>query len=89
MKRKSALVLGNGLMGFGLFMMIAGLVCSVLNQLPHFDLNPLFANGAIMGIFVGALLWLTGARLGGHERITDRYWWIRRFDSRCRRTSHH
>lgn len=27
-----------------------------------------------MGIFVGALLWLAGARIGGHEEISNRYW---------------
>ncbi|XBS68110.1 stress-induced protein YchH [Acerihabitans sp. KWT182] len=89
MKRKSALMMGNGLMGLGMVMMIAGLACSVVNQLPQLDMNPLLANGAIMGIFVGALLWLTGARIGGHERVTDRYWWLRKYDNRCRRTGHH
>lgn len=89
MKRKTSLMLGNSLMGFGMVMMIAGLACSVLNQLPQLHFTTLVAHAAIMGIFIGALLWLTGARLGGHERVSDRYWWVRRYDERCRRSEHH
>ncbi|MEA9391043.1 stress-induced protein YchH [Acerihabitans sp. TG2] len=89
MKRKSALFCGNGLMGLGMLMMIGGLACSVLNQLPQLNFSTLIAHGAIMGIFIGALLWVAGARMGGHEHISDRYWWHRRFDERCRRTGHH
>jgi len=89
MKRKSALLCGNGLMGFGMIMMLGGLACSVLNQLPQLHFPMLIAQGAIMGIFIGALLWVAGARMGGHEGISDRYWWHRRFDDRCRRTGHH
>jgi hypothetical protein len=42
-----------------------------------------------MSIFVGALLWLAGARIGGHERVADRYWWVRHFDKRCNRNTRH
>ncbi|TCV99685.1 stress-induced protein YchH [Biostraticola tofi] len=87
MKRKSATLLGNGLMGAGMIMMIAGIACSVLNQLPQFHFTTIVAHGAIMGIFIGALLWLTGARIGGHQQISDRYWWHRHYDERCRRHS--
>jgi len=89
MKRKSALLCGNGLMGVGMLLMIVGLACSVLNQLPQLHFTTLIAHGAIMGIFIGALLWVAGARMGGREGVSDRYWWHRRFDARCRRTGHH
>ncbi|MEG2041001.1 MAG: DUF2583 family protein, partial [Hafnia sp.] len=44
-----------------------------------------FAHGAVLSIFVGGILWLAGARVGGHEQISDRYWWVRHYDKRCRR----
>ncbi|WP_213703770.1 DUF2583 family protein, partial [Klebsiella aerogenes] len=34
------------------------------------------------------VLWLAGARVGGHERVSDRYWWVRHYDKRCRRDQH-
>lgn len=89
MKRRNASLLGNFLMGLGLAVMIAGVGCSVLNQLPQFNLPGMFAQGAVFGIFVGAVLWLTGARVGGREQVCDRYWWLRRYDKRCRRDHHH
>ncbi|HAT1570630.1 TPA: stress-induced protein YchH [Kluyvera cryocrescens] len=91
MKRKNASLLGNVLMGLGLIVMVVGVGYSILNQLPQLNLPQFFAHGAILSIFVGAVLWLTGARVGGHERISDRYWWVRHYDKRCRRndnTSH-
>ncbi|NYY74748.1 hypothetical protein DMH88_18640 [Escherichia coli] len=27
-----------------------------------------------------------GARAGGHEQMCDRYWWVRHYDKRCRRS---
>ena len=41
-----------------------------------------------VSIFVGAVLWLAGARIGGHEQVSDRYWWVRHYDKRCRRNQH-
>lgn len=38
MKRKNASMLGNVLMGLGLFVMVVGVGYSILNQLPQFDL---------------------------------------------------
>lgn len=38
MKRKNASMLGNVLMGLGLFVMVAGVGYSILNQLPQLDL---------------------------------------------------
>lgn len=38
MKRKNASILGNVLMGLGLFVMVAGVGYSILNQLPQLDL---------------------------------------------------
>ena len=68
MKRKNASLLGNVLMGLGLVVMVVGVGYSILNQLPQLNLPQFFAHGAILSIFVGAVLWLAGARIGGHEQ---------------------
>lgn len=73
----------------GLVVMISSIIFSVLNQLPSIQMPALLAQGAILGIFIGALLWLAGARVSGRERIEDRYFWHRHYDERCRRTPHH
>ena len=44
MKRKNASMLGNVLMGLGLFVMVAGVGYSILNQLPQLDLPQYFAH---------------------------------------------
>ena len=60
MKRRNASLLGNVLMGLGLVVMVVGVGYSILNQLPQLDLPQFFAHGAILSIFVGAVLWLGG-----------------------------
>ncbi|EOG6039078.1 stress-induced protein YchH [Salmonella enterica subsp. enterica serovar Agona] len=85
MKRKNASLFGNVLMGLGLVVMVVGVGYSILNQLPQFNLPQFFAHGAILSIFVGAVLWLAGARVGGHEQVSEKYWWVRHYDKRCRR----
>ncbi|WP_439740552.1 stress-induced protein YchH [Enterobacter cloacae] len=73
MKRKNASLLGNVLMGLGLFVMVAGVGYSILNQLPQLDLPQYFAHGAVLSIFLGAVLWLAGARVSGHEENDSRW----------------
>ncbi|MBS0847176.1 stress-induced protein YchH [Citrobacter sp. JGM124] len=85
MKRKNATLCGNILMGCGLLVMAAGVIGAVANHLPQFNIPAIVASGAVLGIFVGAVVWLAGARLSGHEQVSDRYWWIRHFDKRCRK----
>jgi vacuolar-type H+-ATPase subunit I/STV1 len=68
MKRKNASLLGNVLMGLGLVVMVVGVGYSILNQLPQLDLPQFFAHGAILSIFVGAVLWLAGARMAVMNR---------------------
>jgi len=80
---------GNALMIVGLIVMVSSIFFSVLNQLPSIQMPALLAQGAILGIFIGALLWLAGARVSGREKIEDRYFWHRHYDKRCRRTPHH
>ncbi|PVZ83976.1 hypothetical protein C9426_24920 [Serratia sp. S1B] len=84
MKRKNADIIGNVLMGLGMVVMVAGVGYSILAEVSQFDLPQFFAHGALASIFVGALLWLAGALIGGHEKVADRYWWIKHFDKRCR-----
>ncbi len=83
---QNASLLGNVLMGLGLVVMVVGVGYSILNQLPQFNMPQYFAHGAVLSIFVGAILWLAGARVGGHEQVCDRYWWVRHYDKRCRRS---
>lgn len=89
MRRHRASLLGNILMGAGLVVMVGGIASTILNQLPQFHMPQFFAHGALFGIFIGALLWLAGARIGGHEKVADRYWWVRNFDKRCKRDTRH
>lgn len=65
MKRKNASLLGNVLMGLGLVVMVVGVGYSILNQLPQFNMPQYFAHGAVLSIFVGAILWLAGAVQNG------------------------
>lgn len=87
MKRKTAGRLGNVLMGLGLVTMVVGVGYSILAEVTQFGLPQFFAHGAVMSIFVGALLWLVGARIGGREEVADRYWWVKHFDKRCTRNN--
>lgn len=89
MKHQHCRKAGNVLMIVGLIVMVSSIIFSVLNQLPSIQMPALLAQSAILGIFIGALLWLAGARVSGRERIEDRYFWHRRYDARCRRTPHH
>ncbi|EIB99063.1 MULTISPECIES: stress-induced protein YchH [Pantoea] len=91
MKHHHCRVAGNTLMVLGLVTMVLGVGFSIMNQLPALDLPQSLAQGAIFSIFIGALLWLVGARVSGREKIEDRYYWVRHYDQRCRRShnSHH
>lgn len=91
MKHQHCRVAGNSLMVLGLVTMVLGVGFSILNQLPTLDLPQILAQGAILSIFIGALMWLVGARISGREKIEDRYYWLRHYDKRCRRShnSHH
>jgi len=91
MKHQHCRVAGNSLMVLGLITMVLGVGFSIMNQLPTLDLPQFLAQGAILSIFIGALMWLVGARISGREKIEDRYYWLRHYDKRCRRShnSHH
>lgn len=89
MKHQHCRVAGNVLMVVGLAVMVLGVGYSIINQLPSLHLPQFLAHGAMFSIFIGALLWLAGARVSGREKIEDRYFWHRHYDKRCQRTSHH
>ncbi|NBB56042.1 stress-induced protein YchH [Pantoea vagans] len=91
MKHQHCRVAGNSLMVLGLVIMVLGVGFSIINQLPTLDLPQFLAQGAILSIFIGALMWLVGARISGREKVEDRYYWLRHYDKRCRRShnSHH
>ncbi|WP_034919116.1 MULTISPECIES: stress-induced protein YchH [Erwinia] len=87
MTRKNANLAGNALMILGLVIMVGSVGSAILNQLPQLQMPQLMVNGAVFGIFVGALLWLVGARISGREKVCDRYYWLRHYgDKRCRRS---
>lgn len=87
MRRKNAILTGNVLMGLGLITMIAGTGYVIVSQLPSIQLPDYIAHGAVFSIFAGAILWLAGARISGHEKVTDHYYWLKHCDDRCRRRS--
>ncbi|CDG47522.1 stress-induced protein YchH [Serratia symbiotica] len=84
MKRRHVEKVGNFFMGLGLVVMISGGGYSILAEVSQFNLPPLYAQGAIRSIFIGALIWLVGARIGGREQVAERYWWINHVDKHCR-----
>lgn len=88
MKRKNAVVFGNVLMGIGMVLMVGGIAFTIISQLPELNLPHYLTYFDLMAIFVGAIAWLVGARIGGHEEVADRYWWVKHFDKRCRRQRH-
>nr|WP_113865184.1 stress-induced protein YchH [Brenneria salicis]NMN91716.1 uncharacterized protein DUF2583 [Brenneria salicis ATCC 15712 = DSM 30166]RBP65774.1 uncharacterized protein DUF2583 [Brenneria salicis ATCC 15712 = DSM 30166]RLM31814.1 hypothetical protein BHG07_03160 [Brenneria salicis ATCC 15712 = DSM 30166] len=88
MKRKNAILLGNALMGIGMVLMIGGIGYSIISQLPKFNVPNFMIYIDLVGIFAGAIFWLVGARVSGHEEVADRYWWVKHFDKRCRRQRH-
>lgn len=77
MKRKTAFFIGNILMGFGLVTMIGSFVLNLASHVFGLNLPDAITMGSLFGIFVGAMIWLAGARLGGREKIADRYWLIK------------
>lgn len=91
MKHQHCRMAGNSLMVLGLVTMVLGVGVSITNQLPTLNMPQILAQGAILSIFIGALLWLVGARVSGREKVEDRYYWLRHYDKRCRRSpnSHH
>ncbi|KFK94327.1 MULTISPECIES: stress-induced protein YchH [unclassified Serratia (in: enterobacteria)] len=89
MKRRNAGLMGNVLMGLGMVVMVVGVGYSILAEVSQLNLPQFFAHGAVMSIFIGALLWLVGARIGGREQVADRYWWVKHFDKRCKNNQHH
>ncbi|MFP1721493.1 stress-induced protein YchH [Lonsdalea quercina] len=86
MKRKHAVMTGNLLMSVGLVLMVASVGYAIISQLPGWHLPGSGRYLDLMGIFSGAIVWLIGARLGGRDTVSDRYWWVKHFDKRCRRT---
>jgi len=82
MKRKQSFLLGNCLMVTGMAIMVISIAYNICNHV--FQLNPpeYLAEISLISLFIGALIWLAGARVSGHEGIADRYWWLRNFDER-------
>ena len=81
MKRKNASLLGNVLMGLGLVVMVVGVGYSILNQLPQFNMPQYFAHGAVLSIFVGAILWLAGGFTDLESRLEGKRIVILKWDA--------
>lgn len=78
MKIKFTSKIGNGFMGIGMCTMLIGFTLSILSYVPEVGLSMSYAQGAIIGIFLGAFIWLVGVRISGTECIVDKYWAVRR-----------
>lgn len=89
MKYKHAFAVGNFLMAVGMVTMLSSLGYTLMSHIFTLGLPDVFATLSLMGIFVGALVWLAGARIGGRETVAERYWWLRNHDERYRRRTNH
>lgn len=86
MKRKLSLLLGNLLMVVGMLLMVGSMAFTVGVLIFALPLPDIYSEASLMGIFIGALVWLSGAGLSGRrESIADKYYWLRHFHSRYRR----
>ncbi|SQI41381.1 Protein of uncharacterised function (DUF2583) [Leminorella richardii] len=89
MKRKTFVILGNILMVLGLVFMICGAGLTIISHVKDVVMLPGdLANLPIAGIFIGAFVWLVGARISGRDKVADRYWWIKHYDNRRYRHKH-
>ncbi|MBD2785924.1 stress-induced protein YchH [Xenorhabdus sp. DI] len=88
MRREKAFVFGNILMGAGMAAMLVSLAYVLLSHIFNFDLSEFLTGLSLMGLFIGAFIWLVGASIGGREQVTDKYWWLKNYDERYRRKKH-
>ncbi len=77
MKYKHAFAVGNLLMAIGMVLMLGSLGYNLLSHIFPLGLPDILSDASLMGIFIGALVWLAGARIGGRETVAERYWWLR------------
>lgn len=67
MKYKHAFAVGNLLMAIGMVLMLGSLGYNLLSHIFPLGLPDILSDASLMGIFIGALVWLAGARIGGRE----------------------
>lgn len=77
MKRSNITLLGNGLMILGLLLLFSALSGMVANRLSADPIAQLWANFAVLTIFIGAIIWLVGAQLSGRQSLEERYYLLR------------
>ncbi|WP_242671768.1 DUF2583 family protein [Morganella morganii] len=63
MKRKLSLLLGNLLMVVGMLLMVGSMAFTVGVLIFALPLPDIYSEASLMGIFIGALVWLGGAGL--------------------------
>ncbi len=88
MTRKKSFILGNILMGMGMAAMLISLSYVLFSHIFDYGYSEFLAGSALIGLFMGAFIWLVGASIGGRERVTDKYWWLKNYDERYRRKKH-
>ncbi|SFN81735.1 stress-induced protein YchH [Xenorhabdus japonica] len=88
MRRKKAFIFGNILMGMGMTAMLVSLAYVLFSHIFKFGHSEFLTGISLMGLFVGAFIWLVGARVGGREQVSDKYWWLKNYDERYRRKKH-
>ncbi|MEM7999582.1 DUF2583 family protein [Morganella morganii] len=67
MKRKLSLLLGNLLMVVGMLLMVGSMAFTVGVLIFALPLPDIYSEASLMGIFIGALVWLGGAGLSGRR----------------------
>lgn len=63
MKYKHAFAVGNLLMAIGMVLMLGSLGYNLLSHIFPLGLPDILSDASLMGIFIGALVWLAGALL--------------------------
>ncbi|MCW2254897.1 hypothetical protein M2263_000988 [Providencia alcalifaciens] len=79
MKRRTVVLAGNILMVIGLIAMIGSIAINLSSHVFSLNLSEIITMGSLFGIFIGAVIWLAGARISGREKIADRYWLIKHY----------
>ena len=71
MKYKHAFAVGNLLMAIGMVLMLGSLGYNLLSHIFPLGLPDILSDASLMGIFIGALVWLAGGRIGGCVIMTN------------------
>lgn len=83
MMRRQIRLLGNLLMVLGVFAIVVGAATAIYSFSPDHPLSESMSLLSVLSLFMGLIIWFTGAMFSGKNSIAERYWWCRHFDKRC------